>query len=194
MNILKVKNIIQNQHTLESHEWEGAVLFLFNSSSVFFIKRALHMPSHPGQVGFIGGHKNHVEKNPWQVAEREFQEETSLTSDHLHFCGYLSPVLTAHHKRIVPVMAELKMEENEFHQKVQSNGEWDFCFSYPWSHLCNESAWNFGLRRGKPDEPVLFFPFSSKAIKTHETMTEMPILWGATALIVWRFLRLYYRS
>ena len=37
------------------------------------------MPSHKGQVGFMGGHKHEREDDPIQTALRELEEESSFT-------------------------------------------------------------------------------------------------------------------
>jgi 8-oxo-dGTP pyrophosphatase MutT (NUDIX family) len=63
MDFHRIKNIL-SQHTPSDSEWKGAVLFLFNEEFVFLIKRAEGMPTHGGQIAFVGGHKKSHE---WEI-------------------------------------------------------------------------------------------------------------------------------
>lgn len=65
------------------------MLFLCNEEHVFFIKRSEKMPTHGGQIAFVGGHKKTGETNPWEVAQREYEEETSQHRSTIEFLGYL---------------------------------------------------------------------------------------------------------
>ncbi len=87
------------------------------------------MPTHSGQIAFVGGHKKSDENDPWTVAEREFEEETGLSRDIIEFQGYLPIVLTARLQPIVPVISKLLISTEEFIRDVESNGEWDDCLA-----------------------------------------------------------------
>lgn len=193
MDFHRIKQIVQTQHTLQDHEWKGAVLFLCNEEYVFFIRRSEKMPTHGGQMAFVGGHKKDDEHDPWDAAQREFEEETSFDRSVIEFLGYLPIVMTSRLQPIVPVMGRLKTSTEEFMEKVVSNGEWDDCIAYPWSELKIESHWHFAWRNGYAKFPVLFHPIKRGTFipKTQDFHTHL--LWGATATMVWDFLRLYYR-
>src|SRR5690606_6898607 len=103
MDFHRIKKILI-QHTSNSEEWKGAVLFLCNEDHVFLIKRAEDMPTHGGQIAFVGGHKTANETDPWQVAQREFEEETNHSRNCIEYLGCLPIVLTAKMQPIVPVM------------------------------------------------------------------------------------------
>lgn len=194
MNFHRIKQILQTEHTLQPNEWKGAVLFLCNEEFVFFIRRSERMPTHGGQMAFVGGHKHDDETDPWITAQREFEEETSFNRDVIEFLGYLPIVMTSRLQPIVPVMGKLKISTEDFMTKVISNGEWDDCIAYSWSELQVESSWHFGWRRGYANFPVLFHPIRRGTFtpKTNDFHTHL--LWGATATMVWDFLRLYYKS
>ncbi|MCM2351452.1 MAG: NUDIX domain-containing protein [Bacteriovoracaceae bacterium] len=192
MDFHRIKQLVQTQHTLQDHEWKGAVVFLCNDRHVFFIKRSEKMPTHGGQTAFIGGHRQSGETDPWIVAQREFQEETSLSSDHLEFLGYLPIVMTARLQPIVPVMSRLLITTDEFLKQVRSNGEWDDVIIYPWSELIQEDNWEFAWRNGFTKVPVLYHPIRSGTFLTLTQNFQTHLLWGATASMVWDFLRLYY--
>jgi len=170
------------------------VVFLFNEDYVFFIKRSEKMPTHGGQMAFVGGHKQSGETDPWIVAQREFEEETSLGREHLEFLGYLPIVMTARLQPIVPVLSKLLITTDEFLQSVKSNGEWDDVVVYPWHDLIKEELWEFAWRNGFTKTPVLYHPIRSGTFLTLTKNFKAHLLWGATAGMVWDFLRLYYGS
>lgn len=163
-----------------------------NDEHVFFIKRSEKMPTHGGQIAFVGGHRKAEETNPWEVAQREFEEETGQSRDVINFMGYLPVVMTARLQPIVPVLGKLLISTEEFMKNVESNGEWDDCVAYPWKELAVEESWEFAWRNGYSKFPVLFHPMRRGTYipKTHDHHTHL--LWGATAYMVWDLLRLYY--
>jgi 8-oxo-dGTP pyrophosphatase MutT (NUDIX family) len=194
MDFHRIKNVLQTNHTLPAHEWKGAVLFLCNEERVFFIKRSEFMPTHGGQVAFVGGHKKPDETYPWDVALREFTEETSLGPEHLEFIGFLPAILTTHLLPIIPVVAKLNLGASEFLDRAHSNGEWDSIFSYPWAHLTIEDNWNYAWRNGFSRRPVFFHTIKAQTFDSPHGNTHPHLLWGATASMVWDFLRLYFKG
>ena len=79
------------------------------------------MPTHGGQIAFVGGHKKPEETDPWIVAQREFEEETQHSKNILTFLGYLPLVLTTRLQPIIPVVAEMEMTTEEFLRDVKSS-------------------------------------------------------------------------
>ena len=152
------------------------------------------MPSHGGQIAFVGGHKTPSELDPWQVARREFEEETGLSSDGLEYLGCLPTVMTARLQPIVPVVAKLLISHDEFFKKVQSNGEWDVVLGYPWRELLIEENWNFAWRYGHEKSAVMFHPIKSGSYLPVEQNVNPHLLWGATAQMIWGFLSLYFNK
>jgi 8-oxo-dGTP pyrophosphatase MutT (NUDIX family) len=194
MDFHRIKSIVQTEHTLQQHEWKGAVLFLCNEEHVFFIKRSEKMPTHGGQMGFLGGHRHAEETDPWRVAQREFEEESNIDRSAIEFLGYLPVVMTARLQPIVPVMGKLIISTQEFFEQVQSNGEWDDVIAYPWSELIKEHNWEFAWRNGFAKFPVLFHPIRRNTFRPLKNDFHTHLLWGATATMVWDFLRLYYKA
>jgi 8-oxo-dGTP pyrophosphatase MutT (NUDIX family) len=193
MDFHRIKECLQTEHTLLAHEWKGAVLFLCNEKDVFLIKRSDKMPTHGGQVAFVGGHKHKDENNPWEVAQREFEEETSLSRMGLEFLGYLPAVMTARLQPIIPVMVKLKMSSEEFLSTAVSNGEWNDILSYPWSELSIEKNWEFAWRNGYTKSPVMFHTIRAGNFSSPHGNAHPRLLWGATASMIWDFLRLYFK-
>ena len=127
------------------------------------------------------------------MAQREFEEETGLVRDEIEFLGYLPVVMTAQLQPIVPVLSFLKTSTDEFFERVKSNGEWVDVIAYPWSELIQEENWEFAWRNGFAKFPVLFHPIRKGTFKSLNQDYHTHLLWGATASMVWDFLRLYYR-
>lgn len=192
MDFHRIKSILEQQHNLPHDGWKGAVLFLANEEHVIFIKRSEKMPTHGGQMAFVGGHKHASETDPWITVQREYNEETGLATTDLEFLGYLPAILTARLQPIIPVMARLTMPIDQFLQEVRSNGEWDDIVVYPWRELSKEENWNFAWRHGHVRGPIHFH-----TIKPDSYLPACPrshLLWGATASMVWDFLRLYFKQ
>lgn len=143
-------------------------------------------------MAFVGGHRKIEETDPWIVAQREFEEETSLSRKDIEFLGYLPVVMTARLQPIVPVMSALKITSEEFFQRVKSNGEWVDIIAYPWSELVREENWEFAWRVGYAKSPVMFHPIRRGTFIPLTQDYHTHLLWGATASMVWDFLRLYY--
>lgn len=182
MDLHRIKGLLQKEHTLSPDKWKGAVVFLCDENNVVFIKRSESMPTHSGQVAFVGGHKHSHESDPWISAQREFTEETGLQSTTIEFMGYLPVIMTSRLQAIVPVMAKIAIPMDEFVKRAKSNGEWDEMIIFPWEELCREKDWHYAWRNGYTRSPVLFRPMRPTS----------HLLWGATASIVWDLLRRYY--
>lgn len=174
--------MLQKEHTLSPEKWKGAVVFLCTEEDVVFIKRSDSMPTHGGQVAFIGGHKLSHELDPWDSARREFNEETGMDPALIDFMGYLPVIMTSRMQAIVPVMAKLTIPLEVFLQDARSNGEWVEMIPYAWADIAREKDWQFAWRNGYTRSPMLFRPLRPT---TH-------LLWGATAAIVWDLLRRYF--
>jgi 8-oxo-dGTP pyrophosphatase MutT (NUDIX family) len=193
MDIHRIKKVLSH-HTPPEDEWKGAVLFLLNEDHVFLIKRSENMPTHGGHIAFVGGFKKEGETSPWEVAQREFEEETHHPRLALEFMGYLPVVMTAQRQPIVPVVGRLAIPTTQFLQKIKSNGEWDDVLAYPWSEIMQEANWEFAWRHGDTRGPVLFHPIRIGTYLPIEQNAKAHLLWGATAQMIWYFLRVYLNS
>ena len=196
MNHLSFKNLsfLDADPTPDKVEWKGAVLFLACETHVFIIKRSELMPSHAGQIAFFGGNRRSDEKTPTETACREFVEESGLSLNDIKVHGVLTTVWTARGQIVVPVLAEWKKDADSFFKEVKSNGEWDQCFAVPWSILTDENRWDYAQRIVTQNTPVLFFPFKSVEVSGSHPSLHSHLLWGATARMIWDFLRLYFNT
>jgi 8-oxo-dGTP pyrophosphatase MutT (NUDIX family) len=193
MDFHRIKKVLF-QHTLMDSEWKGAVLFLCSEEHVFLIKRAEGMPTHGGQMAFVGGHKKDSENHPWEVAQREFEEETGHNRNCIEYFGCLPVVMTARMQPIIPVVAKLNMSTAEFLEEVVSNGEWDDILAYPWDELKKEESWEYAWRHGQGSSAVMFHPIKSGTYLPLVNNSKPHLLWGATGHMIWNFLKLYFNA
>lgn len=99
-------------HTLDHWPSEatpkaGVVMAFYGSQSswqLLFIRRALHLDSHRGQIGFPGG-LSEIGESPAATALREFEEEMGVPTKDLHLLGSLDPVPSIGGVSVVPVVA-----------------------------------------------------------------------------------------
>jgi len=175
--------------------WASAALLLTTSDYLILMKRSLEMPTHRGQMAFFAGHKNVDELHPFEVAKREFQEESGITGDVISYEGVLAPVLTTRSHAIIPVIGRLHLELDDFFSKATSNGEWTDLLAVPWKDLENLDNWDWGNLMGSMQRKVLVYPIMPNTY-LHQTgaTTQSFMLWGATARMVWDYLSLYYRD
>lgn len=184
----------ENSHLNNSDSvlnWSGAVNLIILEKEIVFIKRSEDVPTHKGQIGFMGGHKMEKE-DPIECALREFNEESSLNSNQLKPLGLLGPVQTSIGSTIIPVLSHLNVNKLEFFNKIQSNGEWDEVFSIKIENFFKLDRWVNGIWKNHQGDKgnILFYPIEKSEIFTiNELKNEDYLLWGVTAQIVWNFLK-----
>ena len=133
---------------------------------VILTRRPDHMPTHPGDVVFPGGHREDGE-DPVATAKREAWEEVGLPEDNvLEILGGLTPVTTRDRSRpIVPVVARIERPT----ELVASDDEVDVIIEPTLVELLEEDRWT---QRPWFGHTLWFFEF------------DEGILWGATAFMV----------
>ncbi len=133
---------------------------------VVLTRRPDHMPTHPGDVVFPGGHREDGEE-PIGTAKREAWEEIGLPPENvLEIFGGLEPVTTRNrNKPIVPVVARIS-RPTEF---VPDPREVDAIIEPTITELLDESRW---VTRDWFGHELWFFEFPEG------------ILWGATAFMM----------
>lgn len=169
--------------------WSGAVNFIIIQGEVLLIKRCEDVPTHKGQIAFMGGHKNFNE-DPISCALREFSEESSVNCLHLTPLGLLPPAKTSKGSLIIPVLSTVNLLKEEFLTDLSSNGEWSEVFTVPLDFFKNRQNWLMGKWHDYQGEMgnILFCPLDKKkmfSVKELESLDYM--LWGVTAKIIWNF-------
>ena len=133
---------------------------------VILTKRPEHMPTHPGDVVFPGGHREDGEE-PISTARREAYEEIGLPYDALaEVLGGLTPVTTRDRSRpIVPVVARVDRPA----ELVLDDREVELVIEPTLHYLLDEENW---IERDWFGHPLWFCEF------------DEGILWGATAFMM----------
>jgi 8-oxo-dGTP pyrophosphatase MutT (NUDIX family) len=133
---------------------------------VILTKRPDHMPTHPGDVVFPGGHREDGEE-PISTAMREAWEEIGLPGEAVvEVLGGLSPVTTRDRTRpIVPVVVRIERPDD----LVPDPREVEAIIEPALDDLLDEGRWT---QRDWFGNALWFYEF------------EEGILWGATAFMV----------
>ncbi len=153
------------------------------------IRRSYSMPTHKGQIGFIGGHRQADELNPYDTAKREFFEESGFNRDKLSFLGLVEPVYTVRMKLIIPVVAEFNGTIKEFIKNIESNGEWENLVLVPIEHLENSKMWTKGMSRDR-HAAVFFHPLLTSICTYYRKPKKVAyVLWGASAKMIVNFFK-----
>ena len=186
---LKKLNLSQKP---EECKWSGAVNFLFVRDHILLIKRSEQMPTHAGQIAFAGGHKNDSEMDPIETALRELTEETAIDSSTVNTIGILDPVKTSTQSVIIPVVSHIDVDPCELITKLVSNGEWDEALLVPIEYFEDEARWSYALSVNATGEYKINFCAIQKGYflsTSSDPDTEMHLLWGATAQMMWNFFK-----
>ena len=133
---------------------------------VILTRRPDHMPTHPGDIVFPGGHREDGEA-PINTAIREAWEEIGLPEGNIvEIFGSLKPVTMRNRaKPIIPVVARIERPE----QLVADPKEVDAIIEPTLAELLDEARW---VARDWFGHELWFFEFPEG------------ILWGATAFMM----------
>lgn len=174
-------------------EWTSAVNLLIVEDEVVFIKRSERMPTHKGEIAFMGGYKVDQDNGlPILTAAREFREESSIDSTAIEYLGLLNPVMTARNRIIIPALGRLTIDKEELFKMVRSNGEWTELITVPISYLKRSSNWLAANWYATNHQGVvLFCPIEKNNYCSYCAVESVDhMLWGATARIVWESLNI----
>lgn len=193
MNIYTLEGL--NQHFAELiHEkvWKYAIATVLIDNEVLLIVRSEQMPTHSGQVGMFGGARKDDESF-LETAQREYEEETSLSAQDLSFLGYGRPSRTRGGSVTIPVVFENKNQNlATFMKNVKSNGEWVETFSIPVTELKKDDNWGYSnYHRNGQTHQFYFFDHSKTLFGESQRGKESKVLlWGMTASVVYNLFRI----
>lgn len=174
------KSLTERNRLQKLDDWSGSVCFLVCEQNIIFIKRSESMPSHKGQVAFMGGHRKDLE-TPLETAKREFTEESSIEAEKLSFLGLLDGVRTSGNSLIIPALFSFNGTTQDFVEKANSNGEWDYLIVTNLSYLLDLNNWSTaGFYNYNNQRNELYFC----------SLPSGELLWGATASMVFHSLNI----
>lgn len=188
-NLAELSHITENLQLETS--WSGAVNMIFVEDCMLLIKRSDEMPSHKGQVGFLGGHKHRGELEPRVTGFRELEEESGIDSSEFEFMGLADPVYTSQKRVIIPVVSRYKLSKVDLITKMISNGEWSDFILTELSYLQNPQNWHLAKMYSKREFNIYFVPLTQCSSTYHPTGAGIAdyLLWGATAKMIWNFFK-----
>lgn len=134
------------------------------------------MPTHKGDITFVGGHLKRGEKI-LDAACREFEEELGISREKVCFQGYLPPVKTTSNNKVFICCFELIDRKQSFLNSIVSNGEWTEGFFVKSSNFLNKDNWSFAMLKFRDKSSKVYFcriPFSKKN------------LWGMSASVIYK--------
>lgn len=180
---------IQLAKDFNDNDWNGAVNVLTIENKIAMIVRSQDTPTHKGQIAFLGGHKEKSDLSPMDTAQREFLEETSIAPKLIDYEYYLPSVRTGGGKKIIPVTGKANISATEFLDQATSNGEWDQLLLIDLDYLKDVSNWQ-RVKTTYSTGDLYFVPLLSSSYLSKFPASEVPILWGATAKMLYYFLKL----
>ena len=188
-NLKELSDITQNHYIEQT--WSGAVNMVFVEDKILLIKRTDDMPSHKGQVGFLGGHKHAGETDPIVTAFRELHEESGIDSENFEFLGLLEPVTTNNKRLIIPVVSRYRHDKESLVDQMVSNGEWSHFILVESSFLADPANWQTARMWRHQQYTVFFVPLMKTQSLYHPDILEEHeyMLWGATAKMIWNFFK-----
>lgn len=136
---------------------------------VVLTRRADHLSTHSGQIGFPGGRIEPDDAGPVAAALRESHEEIGLPSDRVRPLGFLDPVPTISGFLVQPVVG---LVEAEFEARLDP-GEVAEVFEVPLEFL---------VRSGSPRRVQA--QYRGRLRTWHELIWHNRLIWGVTAEII----------
>jgi 8-oxo-dGTP pyrophosphatase MutT (NUDIX family) len=77
------------------------------SFEVLFIRRTDELPTHPGQIAFPGGSRESRDRDAWDAAKREAEEEVGLRGEDCELIGPLDRLITFTGFDVSPFVARI---------------------------------------------------------------------------------------
>ena len=145
---------------------------------ILFTKRSAQLKTHSGEVSFPGGKWEQADKNLYETALRESNEEINLNIANVSKLGSLNYLLSRHKIEVNPFVAHL-----DRFQEFSGNFEIDEIFTVPISFLMN-------------DENISYKEFNRKDLKVYipSWVYNGNRIWGLTAMITADLLNICFNA
>ena len=143
---------------------------------ILFTKRSSNLSTHSGEVSFPGGKWEEHDKNLYETALREPNEEINLDTDNIEKLGSLNFLLSRHKIEVNPYVGYLTKN-----QEFEGNYEIDEIFSVPVSFLMNSDTVSY--KEFKRNDLKVYIP---------SWVYNGNKIWGLTAMITADFLNICF--
>jgi 8-oxo-dGTP pyrophosphatase MutT (NUDIX family) len=151
-------------------DYASVAMLIYQEKELIFIKRSEDLPTHKGHIAFPGGKKEASDQSIVHTAIREATEELLIDSKSITPIGILNPIDTVEYRFLVfPIVGRIDKKPESF-----NDSEVQEVYFVSIDELKNEKKWIF---RGLYDTDWIF-------------KIDNEILWGATAKMVRRLLRI----
>jgi 8-oxo-dGTP pyrophosphatase MutT (NUDIX family) len=160
------------------HRPAAVLLPLFEREArlhVWFTERATHLRRHAGQVSFPGGRADRNDADVVATALREAEEEIGLPRSHVEVLGFLEPQVTTSGYAVTGVIGFVGRP----FEPVLDPGEVAALFDVPLDFLADPANLRRVVRRHR-----------GVTFESREYDYDGRIIWGATALMLERFIEL----
>ncbi len=143
---------------------------------ILFTKRSSRLSTHSGEVSFPGGKWEEEDKNLYETALRESNEEINLSISNIEKLGSLNFLLSRHKIEVNPFVVFLKD-----YQEFKGNFEIDEIFSVPINFLIDKE--NIRYKEFKRNDLKVYIP---------SWVYNGNKIWGLTAMIAADFLNICF--
>ena len=143
---------------------------------ILFTKRSSRLSTHSGEVSFPGGKWEEEDKNLYETALRESNEEINLSISNIEKLGSLNFLLSRHKIEVNPFVVFLKD-----YQEFKGNFEIDEIFSVPINFLIDKE--NIRYKEFKRNDLKVYIP---------SWVYNGNRIWGLTAMITADFLNICF--
>ncbi len=143
---------------------------------ILFTKRSSNLSTHSGEVSFPGGKWEEHDKNLYETALRESNEEINLDTANIEKLGSLNFLLSRHKIEVNPYVGYLTKN-----QEFEGNYEIDEIFSVPVSFLMNLDTVSY--KEFKRNDLKVYIP---------SWVYNGNKIWGLTAMITADFLNICF--
>lgn len=151
-------------------DYASVAMLIYQEKELIFIKRSEDLPTHKGHIAFPGGKKEASDQSIVHTAIREATEELLIDSKSITPIGILNPIDTVEYRFLVfPIVGRIDKKPESF-----NDSEVQEVYFVSIDELKNEKKW---IYRGLYDTDWIF-------------KIDNEILWGATAKMVRRLLRI----
>jgi 8-oxo-dGTP pyrophosphatase MutT (NUDIX family) len=151
---------------------------------ILYTRRTESVQDHKGQVSFPGGRADPGDNYPTGTALREAYEEVGLRPSDVRILGAMQPFLTITNYLVTPVIGVIPWP---YHFTIQPN-EVSRIFTIPMDWMAKTENYEIKQREFPPSAQIPPQFQNIQVIYYHQYDGEL--LWGITAEVTLRFLRL----